>query len=447
MLKHELDVSVLWENETVVLSAEESNALENAVQKVWNNRRNSITYYDWISENKQTNQSFLQFVRDRNGEVGVKPSGYIGLISVGQKQYTLLPKIFKDVKSESDIFSYLSLLFQFAYNLKMPDSSDTNAGFELITDLFVEVQIASFSRLVHKTLLNNFHVDYQEESENLQIVRGRIDFRNHIRHNVGRGRQDRIFCQHELFQEDNLLLRIIKYVCRKVLPKTRNIESRKLLNESIALLDGVSDKSCSFSDSLKVKLNTFQRSYKPVLDYCKMFLSYSSSQGAFGNYSIDHVLINTAELFERFVSGIFQAHLPGWKVESRKQGYMARDEHGGIFKYENDILLTSEAMKKTVICDMKYKIIDLNNRAEHYGISSGDLYQMISYATARSVKNVILIYPGIGKESSLARFEVHRAGSQQTIDIAAIQIPMLNKDGEAMVSGFREFLYSLECDC
>jgi 5-methylcytosine-specific restriction enzyme subunit McrC len=431
-----LDTVILWELESKTLDEESANALEDICQKIWNNRRNSPTYLTIEEDdNEQTKQRLISFDRLRAGTVKVTSRKYIGLIRSGFIQYLIMPKIYKD-NCPSEISSFLSLQFKYAHSLKMPDSRDVDSGWGNVVNLFSEVQIHAFACIARELLLKRNHLAYQNVEENIHTIRGRIDFKTHIQQNIGKGRYDRIACKFELYQEDNLLLRIIKYVCRLLSKRTKNLDSRKYLAEIISLLDVVTDVPCSYKDSLVIKLNNFQQDFKQILDYCKMFLSFRMADGSSGEYGIDHVLIDTADLFERFVGGFLKNSLKEWEVQTKKGGHLIYDSQGNLFLYENDILLSHCQSGKVIIGDTKYKLIDFNSRSKHFNISHSDIYQMISYAVRRGASSILLIYPGIKNEKTNIDFSFINELSKQPITIRVIKIIMDTCDEDALLRSF-----------
>ena len=256
-----------------------------------------------------------------------------------------------------------------------------------------------------------------------------------------RMKYDRIFCQYEVYQDDNLLLRIVKYVCRLLAARTRNLESRKALSEIFSILDTIADIPCCYKDTLKVKLNYYQRDFQIILDYCKMFLSFRMADGSSGEYGLDYVLINSAALFENFMGQFLDTHLNGWDVKLKATSYMAKDVQGDLFRYENDFLLTNKISHEIVIGDTKYKMIDLMDRLNHYGVSHGDLYQMISYAVRRGAHFVLLLYPGLcSDEIGMRSFFIRDEFSNKEISFFAVKVPLDTVSAEVMARNVLEVL-------
>jgi 5-methylcytosine-specific restriction enzyme subunit McrC len=439
------DRILLWENHSSAIDAQEANLLEDACSRIWSNRRQSPTYdsSSFYDDNKQTaTQNLISFSRNRDGSTKITPRHYVGLISVGNLNYVILPKIYKG-SQEDAIFRLLRFQLTYAMGLKLPESpsAGTSASPELA--VFTEVLFHLFASKVLSVLRRQNYLGYQEVNENIQTIRGRIDFPRHIEENLRRARSDLFHCTFELFQEDNLFARILKYVTALVQSRTRAEVNLSLLREILMLLDDVDDNQYTYRDCLKVHFTRYQQQFIPILQYCSFFLSGRMPDASAGILGVDHVLIDTNSFFEKFVCGFLENVLgKEWIVKPRKQGYIATDIEGDIIKYENDALLVSRCDNREIIVDMKYKFVDLEDRSQKYGISQADLYQMISYSVRRGIKDVLLIYPG---SRQLARTHrsiwVHDALDQhKEIHLCACQIPMDSDDTGEIADALRKAL-------
>jgi len=430
------DRFVIWENERVQLAAEDADLLESACQRIWAARRVSLTYGQIESgeaDRSQSAQALIHFVRDRHGDVSAIPSHYIGVIRVADRHYIILPKIYKGMES-AQVFRFLAFQFAYAYELKLPQSPEGGTGSTVQEELFAEVLYHSFSSAALGVLRKRSFLSYQEVQENIQTIRGRIDFPRHLRENAWRARFDRFNCIYEVFQEDCLFSRILKYVATVVRSRARAHVNVTLLTELLMRLDDVQDQRCSYLDCLKVRLNRYQKDFAPILQYCEMILSFRMADASTGAYGVDYYLVDTNALFERFVAGYLKAECgKNWVVKPKRRGYLARDDAGNLFQYENDALLKSRRDSERIIVDMKYKSVDLANRVAKYGIAQEDLYQMLAYATRRGIPHVLLVYPGCGEGSTPhRRLVVDNALAGKQIRITACQIPMDSTDREAI---------------
>jgi 5-methylcytosine-specific restriction enzyme subunit McrC len=431
-----LERIILWENDSIKLSSKQANLLEDVCQRIWITRKLSPTYAkldSGSSEFTETRQTFMKFNSNRDGNISVTPSHYIGLINVSEHHYVIFPKIYKGMNPDQ-ILELLRFQFAYAYGLKLPESHAEGIGSAPEQKLFAEALYYSFASEALNVLRKRSFLSYQEVQENIQTVRGRIDFPRHLRENFWRARHDRFNCVYEIYQEDCLFSRILKHVATLVRSRARSKQNITLLTEILMRLDEVQDQRCRYPDCLRVRLTRYQHDFIPILQYCMLFLSFRMANASAGDYQVDYYLINTNELFERFVAGYLKATCSdNWIVKPKIRGFLAHDDAGKIFQYENDALLTSRRDHRRILVDMKYKIVDFDNRKEKYGISQNDLYQMIAYATKRGIPDVLLIYPGCGLQStSFRHFKVENSLGGHPIRITACRIPMDNTNHNAI---------------
>jgi 5-methylcytosine-specific restriction enzyme subunit McrC len=414
----------LFEHRKHTLSIDDAEVLERSCQVVWKSRKTSILFAEEDEDETYSDQAIIRFDRIGN-ECRITPKGYIGVVVAGSTQYLLLPKIFDGVPQDT-ISEYLHRMLSYIVELRMSETKDTESDVSACLDLFMELSINAFANKTLSVLADHQYNAYQSVEESITTIRGRIDFANHVRQNVASGRHDRIACSFELYQEDNQLNRIIKYVCKLLMSRTSAFENRRLLSTCLARLEDASNSPCSYRDCFKVKLNAYQQDYRTILDYCKMFLSFRTATVSSGEYGIDHVLIPSAVLFESFVAGYLRNLLSNnCTVEVKKRGFIAQEGGQDIFQYENDFLLRYNDGKPPIVGDAKYKIVDLSDRANKYGISQSDIYQMISYAVCREAENILLVYPGTQATCVETRnLSVKDNRCSRSIRIAICLVPM-----------------------
>ncbi|MBK8670131.1 MAG: hypothetical protein IPN89_11990 [Saprospiraceae bacterium] len=78
-------------------------------------------------------------------------------------------------------------------------------------------------------------------------------------------------------------------------------------------------------------------------------------------------------------------------VEIQNQVYYALDEEL-VFTIKPDFLIKNSEGEVIAVADTKYKRLN-RNKIKNYGISSSDVYQLLSYAYKFNTNKIILIYP------------------------------------------------------
>ena len=91
------------------------------------------------------------------------------------------------------------------------------------------------------------------------------------------------------------------------------------------------------------------------------------------------------------------ANYAGGRSKRRNKGHYLVDDHAGgrIFALRPDLLLTNGS--KRIVADTKWKLINEGDRANKYGITQADMYQLFAYGRKILAETespvVVLIYP------------------------------------------------------
>jgi len=99
---------------------------------------------------------------------------------------------------------------------------------------------------------------------------------------------------------------------------------------------------------------------------------------------------------------------------------------------QHDIFLTSkDRTNRQIIIDTKYKLREQDFKSDpKKGVSQGDIYQMVSYAFKRGVRDIILVYPNVSEVlHSLDEFKIISGFDEKLeISITALEIPFWSVD-------------------
>lgn len=360
---------------------------------------------------------------------------FIGVIQMRWCRFTILPKIFAKLETESEeslinkASHDLMYFLDYAYDLK--NNKTSNADFSKNKNLdFLEIFIELFATETLKVLERNIYHSYETLEENLGFVKGKILFQQHFKDNTIKKRNDRIYCRYMLFQEDNLLNQMIKYVARLLFRKSRMESNKSLLRKILHILSDIDNRTFVASDTEKIILNSTQKEFVPIVNYCKLFLENSLVKFNQNNVNIFCFLIDMNALFEKFVAGFLKKHFKDWKIEPQKSDkYVAEtNEREKIFQMKHDIFLTKD--DTSIILDTKYKTTDFFDKKG--GISQSDVYQMTTYAIRRKCKNVILLYPKYCGDNSGERmdYDIVDEFSGDKIHLTAFKLDLTSMPSE-----------------
>lgn len=404
--------------------------LENYLDKIWAKRSNGTVYGENTEvDEKSINQPFLKII---HRDYSLASNQYVGLIQNGDFRLTLLPKIFQgleggNVEITDRASRNLMYLMSYADDLKVPEAKGSFAVNKMD---FIEMFIFLFAQQTLQTFKHDFYHCYERVEENLGFVKGKIIFQEHLKHNLYKGRNDKIFCRYTVFQENNIFNQIIKFVTRSLIKNTKNNDNKNLLRQILHLLVDVDDRVCIYSDTEKVVFNRTQNEFESILNYCRLFLSGNLIKFTNKDFDIFCFLLDMNVLFEKFVAGFIKKHFPTCAVEIQKSDkYVAENESGEkVFRMQHDIYLTSG--NRNLIIDTKYKDTDFEDKKGN--ISQTDIYQMATYAIRRGCNELILIYPKFhGDDSRVeANYTITDEFSKEKIKLKCFKLDLTDLKGD-----------------
>ncbi|AKB50714.1 hypothetical protein MSBRW_1461 [Methanosarcina barkeri str. Wiesmoor] len=396
------------------------------------------------SENENTDlgpgskyQPFLSF----DGKMA-RARNYIGFINFENFNIEIYPKIFQnghEISKElnepkiSKELMHRHLFYWLSYckKVKFPFNQAFLDKFELELP---ELLIYLFARQIHEVISTRPFSAYEEVQEALFTPRGRINFDRYVTR-ISYGNCHLIDCDYEPFVFDNLLNRIIKYCTRLLLSKASIIETQRILNEIIFMLEDVDDQVCFAQQLQTLRIPSIYSDYEEIIQICGMILenqAYSCAEYEMKNWSL---LLPMEYIFEDFIAGYVQKYFSGtFKVEPQKSDLYLHT-NPNTFNLQHDILLTNKKTGEQIIIDTKYKPRwNLEKSDSKKGIAQSDMYQMISYAYRRGTNKVLLIYPNTSNELAEDHtFLINKGTKDETINIKAIDVPFWSITGHPYV--------------
>lgn len=429
-------------------SQESLDELLNFLQSNWEQR--AIFYDDGKVNSKQ---QFLDFIGQKN----IRTKDYVGTIVYKGHQLNIFPKVFKEFKDDDDRKSLdlqhlmHNLVKWIEYTAKIDYPYISIAADMENTDDLQELFVSLYVRYVKAALDRGLFFRYEEKTENLPTIRGRLDIKDYITKKYPTGQFGKFLCSYSTFEFDNLLNRVIKctlkFVWNIATPSNQKI-IRNLLNK----LGEVSDQNCTPRDCDTIQLSKMQSKYKIILSMSKMFLLNKTT-----NYNLDThdsfcFMFPTDLLFEGFIGGFIQSifnedakvTLQASEVSLVDSIRLGDQEFAQAFVMRHNILIEHKE-KGMFILDTKYKEVSRfeGNTDFRYDlindINSGDLYQVLTYAVSRGLDKVYLLYPQFRFEEkepnpAILKKSVEVEGQKSNIDIYAVRIPFVFEDDDEKTS-------------
>jgi 5-methylcytosine-specific restriction enzyme subunit McrC len=358
--------------------------LEDYLDTVWKNRP---LLYEEDPEQTPTRQRYLRFELV-HGNLTMRAGQYVGFIQFEGYTIQILPKLFEHEQADK-AFHHLLWWLDYGQRLNFP-IADLVSGSEPI-ESFPEALIRYFARFTESLISSQPYHQYQEVTETMSYVRGRLNTQEYVNNSMSRGNWHQLICNHEPFLFNNRLNQIIKHVTRFLLDHCKQSESRRELGRILFILDEVDDLICTVEDCDRVQLNRFFQEYESCLAMCRFFLSnqYMNRQ----NDQQRHFcfLVPMDVVYEDFITGVVKTHFGHkFQVQSQATDWLTEEE---VFQIRNDLFLTDRQTRETIIADTKYKVRKVEPGDKKAGISQADLYQMVSYGLRRNTRQILLLYP------------------------------------------------------
>lgn len=415
----------LFERKNKIENSKSLDGLESFLDEIWKNRP-QYSYYSETAQESSESQKFLEFIYRTNE---IKSTKYVGVIHYGGKKLNLLPKIFYDSNKEyskediHNIHSHILWWLSYCRKIKFPNYQ-TSLG--ATKSDFFEVLIHLFTNYTRNLLSSSIYQQYQEVSQELPYIKGKLNVPRYISENLSKGNWHKINCTYDSFAMDNKFNRILKHVAQLLFGVSSNSENKKNLREILFILDEVTDERCSAEDCARINFNPMFGEFEIVRDYCQLFLSNSISFEYKNNLKLFAFLLPMEYVFEDFIFGFIEKELNDISVKAQiSNTYLVE---GNKFNLKPDLWI--KTANKSFIADAKYKIIYSDENDIKKGIAQNDLYQMVAYAIRFKVKEIILFYPNTWNENSEPETELiikDKLANEVEIKVTAFQLPIINR--------------------
>lgn len=351
----------------------------------------------------------------------IEATSYVGRISLGPLQITVLPK----VRGKA-----LLTLFRYAYglrNLELASASDYDGD---INQAFQEVLVLQLTAEVEELLARGLQRGYRPLREPLASPRGRFDFESYVR--MGAPVRSTFPCVHYQRLTDTPINQVLLAGMQSALPLTTDLSLRVRMRRTIQqLAEGVSPVPLN-QESLRTAYRSLDRqtvAYQPALRIIHLLmqgLGLDLETGA--ALKLPGFLYDMNRFFQALLSRFLHDFLPGVEI---------RDEHRltGMMAYEAgfnpqrrqapsprpDFVLL-QANRIIAVLDAKYR--DL---WEH-SLPREMLYQLSIYALSQSAPmTAAILYPTTNSTAREARIAIHDPVSRQEKGAVALRPVDLNR--------------------
>lgn len=235
--------------------------------------------------------------------------------------------------------------------------------------------------------------EYQRVDEDLPFLRGQLNLNQQMRQPPGR--EHRFHVRHEAYLPDRPENRLLKTALDQVRQSTHDASHWRLAQELTFRLAEIPSSRQVAQDFRAWGQDRLLTHYRLIKPWCELILNQHMPMAVAGEYLGMSLLFPMEKLFERFVAGWLRASLASG-VDMRtlaRSKSLCEHQLKPIFQLEPDILIADGSQRW--ILDTKWKLLDATKRADKYGLSQSDFYQLFAYGQKYlgGTGRMALIYP------------------------------------------------------
>ncbi|MFD2907194.1 McrC family protein [Flavobacterium ardleyense] len=397
--------------------------LEMFLDDIWNKREKSFYYNE--EENREEVQRFLQFFHKTKE---LKSNKFVGVIHFQEQTINLLPKIFHHDKNTTEddvkvINAHVLWWLSYCRKLKFPNYL---SGLNTEKSDFFEILIYLYSKYTKELLNSSIFQRYVEVENELNFLKGRINFNTYINENLAKGRNHKVNCTYDSFEMDNPFNQCVKQVTKLLVSVSKDHQNKRNLNDILFLLDEASDVTITAEECKRMQFNPMFSSFETVRDYCVLFLENSISFNYKSDLKLFAFLLPMEYVFEDFIYGFIDKEIEGVNPKGQASGtYLDEAKNFGL---KPDLIL--DLGFKKVIADTKYKMVYTDDLDPKRGISQPDLYQMLAYAVRFGIQEIKLFYPNSVATNTINEVATitiaDKLADEKKIVITAHQLPIVD---------------------
>jgi 5-methylcytosine-specific restriction enzyme subunit McrC len=325
------------------------------------------------------------------GNRRIKFNNYVGVIQVKNLTIEILPKADNNGELESSKEKWHNALITMLKECKLIKlNTISNAKLKLksasILDLYYDLFLSETETIFKHGLRKN----YRPIEENLNKVKGKILFTNHIRKNAFH--KERFFVEHEIFDADNKLNQILLKALLVLKTIAHNPNHNIRINKLLLNFEDVSEESIT---EKWFEILTFDRNterYRQAITLAKLIILRYSPDLKGGNENVLAIMFDMNMLYENYVYRklkTLQNDSDNPIIKVKEQNRTPFWETRGL---RADIIV--ETKDKRLVIDTKWKVLKDNKP------SDADLKQMFVYNLHYDTDLSILLYPKTTLESS-----------------------------------------------
>ncbi len=256
--------------------------------------------------------------------------------------------------------------------------------------------MAQFLIDLERLIKRGMRFDYQRVEEPQRFLRGQLDVLKQLRQPAGR---DHIFhIRHDIFTANQPENRLLKAALIKVCKTTQDNDNWRLANELQSILHELPASKDIQTDFRDWRTERLMAHYHAIKPWCEFVLSQHVPLAIQGQWQGISMLFPMERLFESYVASSLSdaAALSEFKGKLDTQlasRFLCNHQNRGFFQLRPDLRLMVGSV--SWILDTKWKLLDASDKANNYGLSQQDFYQLFAYGQyyLSGEGTLVLIYP------------------------------------------------------
>ncbi|WP_137925203.1 McrC family protein [Cupriavidus sp. 2SB] len=352
----------------------------------------SATAFDWLcrlnSGMSAAGASLVQ-IDDRRW---LRLDNYVGVLETPcGTVLEILPKHEESADTLPGSRALLQRMITAALDLPVREGSET--ALERFDAPLSEWVIAQFLAALDRLVKRGVRSDYVRVEDSERFLRGQLNVSQQVRQSPGKQHVFQIL--HDVFIHDRAENRLLRLAVELACRTTKSPTSWRLAQELRSLFQEVPPSRNAAQDFQRWRTDRLMAHYQTLKPWCELVLSQQMPLSTTGGWLGISLLFPMEKLFERYVETMLTKQLAeGARLSAQvRSQYLCVHEGHGMFQLRPDFVITQG--EKRWVLDTKWKLVNGERKANKYGLSQADFYQLFAYSHKYlgGSGELFLIYP------------------------------------------------------
>ena len=288
------------------------------------------------------------------------------------------------IKNKSIFIKNIYYMLSYAFTtLNQSNYEDVaTEEFENIHNLFAAI----LAKGVGQQLKQGLYRKYLNKSENVAVMRGKIDMSGTIKNKIAR--QQILSCEYDDLSENNLLNQILKTTVMILLRHAKiDTEYKDVLKKEMLFFSNVDTIEPSSIRWASIRFQRNNQTYRMLISICQLILEGMLLTTEQGEYKLASFVDEQrmCRLYEKFILEYYSKKFPSLNVSASQIPWALDDGIGTMLPtMQSDITLSHR--NKVLIIDAKYYSHTTQVQYDVHMLHSGNLYQIFTYVKNKDMQ-------------------------------------------------------------